>query len=73
MTLKALIIKDDKGKLGDLEDVIRIARSEGKKVFRTDQNVLVKRIYPESFGFVVVVECEGCSNKPVAGEKENET
>jgi hypothetical protein len=59
--LKALIISDDKGKLKDLEDVIKIARSEGKKAFHTDQNVLVKRIYPESFGFVVVVELS-CSD-----------
>jgi hypothetical protein len=68
--LKALIIQDDKGKLKDLEDVIKIARSEGKKAFHTDQNVLVKRIYPESFGYVVVIEFDGCSNPQSCLRKE---
>jgi hypothetical protein len=56
--LKALIIQDDKGKFKDLEDVVKIARTEGQRAFRTEERVFVRRIWQdhELSCYVVVVE-----------------
>ena len=50
MSDKALVIKDDKGKFKDLGDVLAVARAEGKKLFKTHENVYVLRL---SFDWVV--------------------
>ena len=69
---KALVIRDDKGKFKDVEDVVRVARALGQQLFKTRENVCVKRIFgpdPE-IGYVVVVEC---SNSPgVRGRNRGE-
>lgn len=55
--LKAVVIGDEQGKLQDVGDVLAVARSLGKQVFKTDKAVYVKRLfgpYPE-IGWVAVV------------------
>lgn len=64
--LKALVISDDAGRLKDLGDVLAIARSEGKKLFHTCENVgvvdLFKSFYAGKTLYIVVVEFKGgCS------------
>jgi hypothetical protein len=79
---KALVIKDDKGKFKDVGDVLAVARSEGKKLFKTHEGVLVVRVFFDGeVGWIAVVRYPtanaGCSNTLVVsgGEKElkNET
>lgn len=64
---KALIIRDDKEKFKDLGDVLAVARAEGKKLFKTHENVLVVRVYYDGeVGWIAVVRYPkaeaGCSN-----------
>jgi len=68
---RALIIRDDKGKFKDLEDVIKIARALGQQAFKTHGNVRVTRIWPDpAYGFVVVVE--RCTEPLNVRGRENE-
>jgi len=54
---RAFIIRDDKNKFSDLEDVIKVARALGQEAFRTHEHVNVKRIWPDNdYDYVVVVE-----------------
>jgi len=56
MADKALVIRDDKHKFRDVGDVLAVARSEGKKLFRTGENVEVVRIYFDAeVGWIAVV------------------
>ncbi len=73
---KALVIRDDKGKFKDVGDVLAVARSEGKKLFKTHENVVVVRVFFDfEVGWIAVVRCPladaGCSSPLVAsgGEK----
>ena len=72
---KALVIRDDKGKFKDVGDVLAIARAEGKKLFKTKENVSVVRMFFDvEVGWIAVVRCPaetGCSNSLVVsgGEK----
>jgi uncharacterized protein YxjI len=63
---KALVIRDDKGKFKDVGDVLAIARAEGKRLFKTKQNVAVVRIFFDvEVGWIAVLRCPnetGCSN-----------
>ena len=54
--LKAVVIGDEQGKLQDVGDVLAVARSLGKQVFKTDRAVYVRRLFfdPE-IGWVAVV------------------
>jgi hypothetical protein len=64
---KALIVKPaDRGDW-DLGDVLAIARSEGKRLFKTDENVRVVWVASSPYGYVVIVE--GCS-QPAGGKQE---
>lgn len=57
--LKAFVIRDDKGKFKDLEDVVRIARALGKQYFKVKENIVkVLRIWgPDPlYGYVILVE-----------------
>ena len=58
--LRALVIQNDKGKIRDIQDVVKIARALGQQGFKTHEHVLVKKIlgpYQDLGGaFVVVVE-----------------
>jgi len=53
---KSLIVK---GPLPDMEDVVRIAAAEGKKLFHTHERIAVKQIFPYENGYVVVVSWNG--------------
>jgi uncharacterized protein YxjI len=60
MRLKALVIRDDEGKFTDVGDVVQIARAEGKKIFKTQEKVLVMRLFFErDIGWIAVVGCSG--------------
>jgi len=71
---KALVIRDDKGKFKDVGDVLAVARTEGKKLFKTHENVLVVRMfYEREVGWIAVVRFPpnaGCSNALVVSEGE---
>jgi hypothetical protein len=75
---KALVIRDDKGKFKDVGDVLAVARAEGKKLFKTRENVIVVRVFFDGeVGWIAVVRCPlyaGCSSPLVVsgGEKELE-
>lgn len=75
MCMKALIIRDDKKKFKDLGDVLAVARAEGKKLFKTHENVYVIRVFFDWFvGWTVVVSLSplnaGCSNRLVVSRGE---
>jgi uncharacterized protein YxjI len=72
---KALVIRDDKGKFKDVGDVLAVARSEGKRLFKTKENVLVVRLFFDvEVGWIAVVRCSsvisGCSSALVVSEGE---
>lgn len=63
---RALIIRDDKNKFRDLEDVVKVARALGQQLFKTHENVLVKRIWHDpEYGYVVIVERPQSCTEPL--------
>ncbi len=65
---KALVIRDDRERFKDLGDVLAVARAEGKKVFKTDQNIRVIRIWHDvGVGWIAVISLPegGCSTGQV--------
>jgi len=56
MAIKALIVKPKLRTDWDIGDVLAIARSEGKRLFRTNENVRVVWICDSPYGHVVIVE-----------------
>jgi hypothetical protein len=74
---KALVIRDDQRKFRDIGDVLAIARSEGKKLFKTHENIAVVRLFFDvEVGWIAVVRCpsagEGCSKPLVVGGGEKD-
>ena len=72
---KALVIRDDHEKFRDIGDVLAVARSEGKKLFKTRENVSVVRLFFDvEVGWIAVVRFPqavvGCSNALVVSEGE---
>jgi hypothetical protein len=73
---KALVVRDDKGKFKDVGDVLAVARAEGKKLFKTHENVVVVRVFFDfEVGWIAIVRCPsalaGCSKSlVVSGEKK---
>ncbi len=67
---KALIVKPKNRPDVDLGDVLALARSIGKKLLKTDENVRVVWIHESPYGYVVIVE--GCS-QPVGCKREEKT
>jgi len=69
---KALIVKPQKRVDSDLGDVIALARSIGKHVLKTKENVRVLWTCESPYGYVVIIE--GCSQPSGCKmeEKENE-
>jgi len=59
LVLKALLIKPEKRNDWDIGDVLAVARSIGKKLFRTDENVRVLWTCESPYGYVVIIE--GCT------------
>jgi hypothetical protein len=72
---KALVIRDDQEKFKDIGDVLAIARSEGKRLFKTRENVSVVRLFFDvEVGWIAVVRFPSavacCSNTLVVSEGE---
>jgi len=70
---KALVIRDDKNKFKDLGDVLAVARAEGKKLFKTHENVSVVRMFFDvEVGWIAVVRFPladaGCSKALVVSK-----
>ena len=53
----------------DLGDVLEIARSQGRKLLRTKNNVRVLELEHKSYGYVAYVVKAGCSGSLVVNEK----
>lgn len=75
MPNKALVIRDDKNKFKDIGDVVAVARSQGKTLFKTKENVYVIRVcFDRVVGWIAVVSLSplnaGCSNTLVVSEGE---
>jgi len=67
VSFRSFVIRDNKHKFKDLGDVLAIARAEGKKLFKTDKNVYVIRVFfDQAVGWTVVVSLSpmnaDCSN-----------
>lgn len=56
MVVKALIVKPNTRSDWDIGDVLAVARSEGKKLFKTHENVRVIWVEHSPYGYVVIVE-----------------
>lgn len=56
---KALIVKPEKRPDWDIGDVLALARSIGKKLLKTDENVRVLWTCESPYGHVVIIE--GCT------------
>ncbi|MEM2995865.1 MAG: hypothetical protein QXI91_07665 [Candidatus Bathyarchaeia archaeon] len=70
MKVKALIVKPPNRGDWDLGDVLAVARSEGKRLFKTHENVRVLWMCETPYGHVVIVGY-GCNQE--AGCKQEET
>lgn len=57
--LKALVIRDGKNRLGDMADVLTVARAEAKKILHTHNEVRVVDIIHTSYGWIAVFEVPG--------------
>jgi hypothetical protein len=56
---KALIVRPEKRADWDMGDVLALARSIGKKLLKTDENVRVLWTCESPYGHVVIIE--GCT------------
>jgi hypothetical protein len=73
MYLKALVIRDDEGKFKDVGDVLAVARAEGKRIFKTRENVQVIRLFFErDIGWVAVIGCSGSLDVSEGKKLKNE-
>lgn len=61
-----------KGHIKDLSDVLRIARTEGRKVLNCEKVNVKPVVYPFQDGYLVVVspEHDGCSKASDVGSRE---
>ena len=72
MVRKALIVRPEKRSDWDIGDVLALARSIGKKLLKTDENVRVLWNYESPYGHVVIIE--GCTQLPgCKGENTEKT
>jgi len=60
MKVKAMIVKIPNRSDWDLGDVLAVARSEGKKLFKTHENVRVVWMRETPYGHVVIIGL-GCN------------
>ena len=56
----------------DLGDVLAIARSQGKKLLRTNDKVRVLELERRGYGYVAYVVKAGCSSSLVVNESKKE-
>jgi len=54
--LKALVLRDDKNALKDFGDILAVARSQAKRILRTDSNVKVVDLIRVPYGWIAVFE-----------------
>lgn len=62
LKIKAMVVKTPNKSDVDVGDVLAIARSEGKKLFKTHENVRVVWMHESPYGYVVVITL-GCSQE----------
>lgn len=67
---KALIVKPQDRSDWDMGDVLAVARSVGKKLFKTHENVRVVWVCESPYGYVVIIE--GCIHPSGCKMGENE-
>lgn len=60
--LKAMVVKVPNRSDWDLGDILAIARSEGKKLFKTKENVRVVWMCESPYGYVVIMGL-GCNQE----------
>jgi hypothetical protein len=71
--IKALIVKPQQRPDSDLGDVLALARSIGKKVLKTDENIRVLWTCESPYGHVVIIEgFQGNLKNPVANNEVSE-
>ncbi len=68
---KALIVKPQDRADWDMGDVLAVARSLGKKLFHTDENVRVLWTCESPYGHVVIVEGESQGKLKSAATEKN--
>lgn len=54
--LKALVLRDDKNTLKDFGDILAVARSQAKRILRTNSNVKVVDLIRAPYGWIAVFE-----------------
>ena len=59
--VKVFLVKPPNKKDWDLEDIVKIARSQGKIILKAKDNVKVLDLIPSPYGYVAVVTKSGCS------------
>jgi hypothetical protein len=67
---KALLVKPQDRLDWDMGDVLAVARSVGKKLFKTRENVRVVWVHETVYGYVVIIE--GCIHPSGCKMGENE-
>jgi len=67
---KAVIVRPQDRPDWDIGDVLAVARSVGKKLFHTDENVRVVWVHETDYGYVVIIE--GCIQPSGCKREENE-
>lgn len=71
--VKVFLVRPPLGKRDwDLGDVLAIARSEGKKLLRTEGRVRVLDLISRPYGYVAYVVKAGCSGSLEVNEKIKE-
>jgi len=68
---KALLVKPQARLDWDMGDVLAVARSVGKKLFKTRENVRVVWVHETVYGYVVIIE-NGCNHPSGCKMGENE-
>ena len=58
--MKALVVRPPKRNDVDVGDILAIARAEGKRLFKTRENIQVIDLINRPYGWVVVIQF-GCS------------
>ena len=66
--VKVLLIRPPRRRSVDMGDILKIARSEGKRLFKTHENVRVIDLIRCSYGVVALVQ-QGCTKKLVVSEE----
>lgn len=71
MRVKALVVKPPNRGDWDFGDILAVARSEGKKLFKTHENVRVVWVHETPYGYVVLVAL-GCNQEAGCKREDGE-